>query len=119
MAETLASASPEHIVIASRTASKVDPVLAVVRDAGVKVTFVQLDLSDHESVRRAAQGSLDATNSKIDVLINSAGNMGIKEYTTDKQGIEMQLSGNHLGHFLLTNLLAPALIAAAQASNHR
>ncbi|KAI1162735.1 hypothetical protein F5B18DRAFT_622699 [Nemania serpens] len=38
--------------------------------------------------------------------------MGIQEYTIDKQDIEMQLSGNHVGSFLLTNLLAPALVAA-------
>ncbi|KAI1812417.1 hypothetical protein GGS20DRAFT_578353 [Poronia punctata] len=119
MAETLAGALPEHILIASRTASKVEPVLATLRDAGVKATFVQVDLSNHDSVRRASQQILDVTGGRIDVLINSAGNTGIKEYTTDAQGIEMQLSGNHLGHFLLTNLLVPALIAAAKADNRR
>lgn len=80
----------------------------------MKATFVQLDLCDHKSVRQAAQRIMEATNSKVNILINSAGNMGIKEYTVDKQGNEMQLSGNHLGHFLLTNLLAPALMEAAR-----
>ncbi|KAI0872633.1 NAD(P)-binding protein [Hypoxylon argillaceum] len=115
MATTLARASPEHILIASRTAANVEPVLAAIREAGVKASFVQVDLTDHGSVRRAAKEILDATASKIDVLINNAGVMAIKEYTVDKQGIEMQLSANHVGHFLLTNLLAPALIAAAKA----
>ncbi|KAI1209137.1 NAD(P)-binding protein [Annulohypoxylon truncatum] len=118
MATTLARASPEHIVIVSRTPAKVEPVLAAIREGNpsVKATYVQADLSDHDSVRRAAGEVLQATASKIDVLINSAGNMALKEYTVDKQGIEMQLSANHVGHFLLTNLLVPALLAAADAN---
>ncbi|KAI1135977.1 NAD(P)-binding protein [Hypoxylon sp. FL0543] len=118
IATTLARASPEHILIASRTAAKVDPVLAAIKeiDPSVKATFVQVDLSDHDSVRRAAPEILEATGSKIDVLINSAGVMALTEYMVDKQGIEMQLSANHVGHFLLTNLLVPALLAAADAN---
>ena len=121
MATALAIASPELIVIASRTAEKAEPVLAAIRDLnpGVKASFVQVDLGDHESVRRAAKEILAATSSKIDVLINSAGIMAIKEYTVDKQGIEMQLAANHVGHFLLTNLLVPGLLAAAAADKER
>ena len=112
IATELAKASPAHILIASRTAAKVDPVLSAI-GGSVKVTFVQVDLADHEAVRHAAQEILAVTGSKIDVIINSAGNMALKEYTVDKQGIEMQLSANHVGHFLLTNLLMPALLAGA------
>ncbi|KAI1502379.1 NAD(P)-binding protein [Biscogniauxia marginata] len=121
IATSLARASPKHILIASRTAARVEPVLAAILELtpSVKTTFVQVDLSDHESVRRAATEILEATASKIDVLINSAGNMALKEYITDKQGIEMQLSANHVGHFLLTNLLVPAFLAAADADKER
>ncbi|KFA73268.1 hypothetical protein S40288_08611 [Stachybotrys chartarum IBT 40288] len=116
MALALAKASPAHILIASRTPSKVEPVLAAIKelDSTIKTTFVQFDLTDHESVRAAAKTILDAAP-RIDVLINSAGVMAVKEYTTDKQGIELQLSANHVGHFLLTNLLVPALAAAEGA----
>ncbi|CAO1600458.1 hypothetical protein XANCAGTX0491_004147 [Xanthoria calcicola] len=118
MATELAKASPAHILIASRTAAKVDPVLSAIRanNPSVKATFVQVDLSNHTSVRKAASEILAATGSMIDVIINSAGNMALKQYTQDDQGIEMQLSANHVGHFLLTNLLVPALLAGAQAS---
>lgn len=121
MATSLARASPGHIVIASRTAAKVEPVLSAIReiDSSIKTTFVQVDLSDHDSVRRAAKEIIAVTASKIDVLINSAGNMAITEYTVDKQGIEMQLSGNHVGHFLLTNLLVPALLAGASSDKEK
>ena len=117
-ARVLASASPAHIVLVSRTQKNVEPVLEAIKstDGSIKTTFVQCDLSDHDSVRAAASKVLDAAPS-IDVLINTAGNMAILEYTKDKQGIEMQLSGNHLGHFLLTNLLVPGLLAAASKTN--
>ncbi|KAI9705768.1 MAG: hypothetical protein M1820_005016 [Bogoriella megaspora] len=116
MATELAKASPAQVLIASRTAAKADPVLAAIRatDASIKATFVQLDLTDHESVRKAAKEILAGTGSKIDVMINSAGNMALKEYTVDKQGIETQMSTNHVGHFLLANLLMPALLAGAK-----
>ncbi|EAQ84248.1 hypothetical protein CHGG_10652 [Chaetomium globosum CBS 148.51] len=115
IATALAKASPAHILIASRTATNVNPVLVAIRDIdpSIKTTFIQVDLSYHASVRRASNEILAATGSKIDVLINSAGNMALKEYTVDKQGIELQFSVNHLGHFLLTNLLVPALLSTA------
>ena len=118
VATDLAKASPAHILIASRTAAKVDPVLSAIRGIcpSAKATFVQVDLSDHDSVRRAASEILAATASKIDVLINSAGNMALKQYTVDRQGIELQMSANHVGHFLLTNLLMPALLAGAKGA---
>ncbi|GLA73993.1 hypothetical protein AtubIFM55763_004929 [Aspergillus tubingensis] len=117
IATSLAKAAPAHILIASRTLSKVQPVLDEIHaiDSTIKTKAVQVDLTDHESVRRAADEILAAAP-KIDVLINSAGVMAIKEYTLDKQGIELQLSANHVGHFLLTNLLVPALEAASSAS---
>ncbi|KAI0397959.1 NAD(P)-binding protein [Xylariaceae sp. FL0594] len=118
MATYIAGGSPSHIVIASRTGSKVEPVIAKIReiDAGVKTTFVQVDVTDFESVRRAAAEILEAVGGKggIDVLIHTAGAMAIKEYTLDKQGFEYQLSANHLGGFLLVNLLAPALNKGAR-----
>lgn len=118
IATELAKASPAHILIASRTASSVDPVISAIHtiDPLVRTTFVQVDLSDHDSVRRAAHEILVATGSRIDVVVNSAGNMALKEYTVDRQGIEMQLSVNHVGHFLLTNLLVPALLTAGAQS---
>lgn len=86
-----------------------------VKDQLVKKSFnndihiVQCDLADFESVKKAAQEFL-AKGEKIDGLINNAGVMfqwGSKSVTKD--GHEEQIQGNHLGHFLLTNLLLDKL----------
>ncbi|KAH6652525.1 short-chain dehydrogenase [Truncatella angustata] len=116
-AVSLALREPAHIIIASRTEEKVAPVLSEIQiiDSSIKTTFVHLDLTDRDSVRQAAE-KIRAVAPKIDVLINNAGIMAIQEYKTDKHGVEIQLSANYLGHFLLTNLLLPNILAAGHNS---
>ncbi|KAI1826368.1 NAD(P)-binding protein [Xylaria intraflava] len=116
MATFLAKKSPSQIVIVSRTAAKVEPVLKTIAetDSSIKTAFIQVDTTDHDSVRAAAPKVLAAAP-RIDVLVHTAGAMATKDYTLDKQGIEFQLSANHVGGFLLTNLLMPALLAAGEA----
>lgn len=72
-----------------------------------------LDLADLASVRRFAEGFL-ADNPALPVLINNAGVMAIP-YRRTADGFEMQFGTNHLGHFALTGLLLPALLAAPGA----
>ena len=67
-----------------------------------------MDLADLDSVRSAAAVILQQAD-KIQLLINNAGVMACPLMRTT-QGFEMQFGTNHLGHFLLTGLLSPALI---------
>jgi len=75
------------------------------------VDMMELELSSPASVRRFAQEYLDR-HPIIHVLINNAGVMACPLARTP-EGWESQFATNHLGHFLLAGLLAPALRAGA------
>lgn len=114
-ATILANYSPAQIILVSRSKSKVDPVVDEIKsiDSNISVKFVPCELSDQDSVRSAAEMIIsDAEIKKIDVVVNNAGVMALLEYQVDKRGNEMQFSANHLGHFLLTNLIMPKILAA-------
>jgi len=53
------------------------------------------------------------TESRLDVLINNAGQGGYPERTLTEDGLELTMASNHFGHFLLTNLLLPLLKKSA------
>lgn len=72
-----------------------------------KAEVLGLELSDLRSVQSTAREFYDRWP-KLDVLINNAG-LFTTSYTPTAQGFELQFGVNHLGHFLLTHLLAPAL----------
>src|SRR5439155_3275371 len=81
---------------------------AAARDTvGPNGHLVTLDLASLDRVRAGAAAILERCP-RIDVLVNNAGVMATPEDRT-AQGFELQLGTNHLGHFLLTALLAPAL----------
>lgn len=54
--------------------------------------------------------------SRLDVLINSAGIMAPPHSELTKDGIDLQFGTNVLGHFYLSKLLLPLLIASAKTS---
>ena len=73
--------------------------------------LAELDLADLASVRRFAAAWGDR---RLDLLINNAGVMAIPRRLS-ADGFELQLATNHLGHFALTGLLLPALLAGRVA----
>ena len=109
------AAKGAHVVMAVRNQRKADEAVAEIGaqapDASLEV--VELDLSSQESVKRAADTILAAHDS-IDILVNNAGVMAMPERET-VDGYEMQLGVNHLGHWTLTALLMPALLAAPES----
>ena len=77
-------------------------------DAGLEVS--ELDLADLTSIRAFAERWSAAHVGGLSILVNNAGIMAIPRRET-ADAFEMQLGTNHLGHFALTGLLLPALIA--------
>ncbi|WP_054939310.1 SDR family oxidoreductase [Paenibacillus ihuae] len=76
------------------------------------ITLMLCDLASFQSIRSFAEEFL-TEYPVLDVLINNAGVVTVKrELTAD--GFEVDLGVNHLGHFLLTNLLLDPLKAAEQ-----
>lgn len=75
------------------------------------VHFLQLDLASLDSVRDFSK-KFHELESQLHILINNAGVMACAKSTT-QDGLEMQIGTNHLGHFLLTNLLLDLLKAAS------
>lgn len=79
--------------------------------AGGSVEVRALDLGSLASVRRFAH-EVGRDHPRLHVLVNNAGIFAPRrEVTAD--GMEATLMVNHLGHFLLTHLLLPHLLAAA------
>jgi protochlorophyllide reductase len=72
-----------------------------------------MDLADLSSLRAASQQLAERTE-RLDGLINNAGLMALPRSST-KDGFEMQLGTNHLGHFALTSLVFPLLLRAGNA----
>mgnify|MGYP003417599580 FL=1 len=100
----LASAGATVVVPARR----VDVARAALDERGLSsVEVVALDLSDLESVRSFAQSFLSSERS-IDILINNAAIMA-SPLALVGSGWESQFATNHLGHYVLVNLLWPAL----------
>jgi retinol dehydrogenase-12 len=112
MVEALA-ARGGSVVLASRSEERTRPVLDAIRrqDPRANPQFVQIDVADLASVRRAAAGVL-AGGRPIDVLVNNAGVAGTRALSPD--GFDLTYATNHIGPFLLSNLLLPLLLASPQ-----
>ncbi|GFF66300.1 WW domain-containing oxidoreductase [Aspergillus lentulus] len=83
-----------------------------------RVSLVEMDLNSFKSIRTGAEQILSATKGQVNILINSAGVMGLQNYTLTEDGIEAHFSGNYLGFFLLFQLLKQALLASVTPHFH-
>ncbi len=103
-----------HVVLACRSEERGARALEQVREAApsADVELGALDLGDLASVRAFAE-RYRSEHDGLDVLINNAGIMAVPKATT-ADGFESQIGTNHLGHFALTGLLLPALLARPQ-----
>jgi len=109
------AAKGAHVVMAAHNQQKAASAVEEIRSATptASLELMELDLASQASVRKCAE-TLVAAHPQVDILVNNAGLMAIPERTTE-DGYEMQLGVNHLGHWTLTALLMPSLLAAPQS----
>ena len=103
--------SGARVVMAVRDTARGERAAQSARSAvpGVDIETMELDLADLASVRAFAVAFAERHHG-LDLLINNAGVMALPHRRT-ADGFEMQLGTNHLGHFALTGLLLPRLVA--------
>ncbi len=106
-----------HIILASRNQQA--SVQAIARicqlNPNASVESMPLDLASFASVRQCA-AAFQAKDYPLHLLINNAGgSIPGKQASFSPDSFEMTFATNHLGHFLLTNLLLDNLIQSAPA----
>ena len=115
-----------RVVITSRDPAKGQQALAYVREksGGGSVDLLALDLASFASIRRAAAEFRERYD-QLHVLVNNAGVI-LSQRTETEEGFETTFGVNHLGHFLLSQLLldrvkasAPARIVNVSSDAHR
>ncbi|KAH6715317.1 short-chain dehydrogenase [Leptodontidium sp. MPI-SDFR-AT-0119] len=119
LAHALASQSPRHLILASRTPANISTVTQSIHKLypDTRIAEIVLDLSDLNSVRAAVEEIEKVVgDGGVDVLFNNAGiNISWREVcacTVKGEEVEMekQFVTNHLGPFLFTGLLLPLMI---------
>nr|WP_322624052.1 oxidoreductase [uncultured Flavobacterium sp.] len=100
-----------HVVLACRDIEKADQAAEKMKSTDSKgaVEVLQLDLSDLDNVKQAAE-AFKAKYNRLDLLINNAGVM-VPPASKTAQGFELQFGTNVLGHYALTGYLYPLLQA--------
>ena len=98
-----------RVVMAGRSEARNREAIREIADetGNTDLDFVPLDLGDLGSVRAAAATFLDS-GERLDVLINNAGLAGKRGMTAS--GFELAFGTNHVGPFLLTELLRDRIV---------
>jgi len=99
-----------RVVLACRDAERGKQAADRIRSAvpSAELDVAELNLASMKSVR----GFGDSWTGPLDLLVNNAGVMAPPKPVTTEDGFELQFGTNHLGHYVLTGLLLPALLAS-------
>ncbi|XP_065858308.1 short-chain dehydrogenase TIC 32, chloroplastic-like [Euphorbia lathyris] len=106
-----------HVVMAVRNVQNGTKVKeAILKEIpSAKVEVMHLDLSSMASVRKFASDYI-SSGLPLNLLINNAG-IGLPPFLLSEDNIEIQFATNHIGHFLLTDLLLDTMKSTACQSN--
>ena len=112
-ARSLARAG-RHVIIASRSRRATDEaVRRIAAESGKdRIEAMDLDLASPASIRRLV-AHLDARDLSLQSLVCNAGLQFVTGPSLSDDGFELTFAVNHLGHFLLTNLLLSRLASRA------
>lgn len=102
-------AAGAKVIVPARDVERARSQMGEVKDIAIE----PMDLMNPDSIKKFAKKFLDS-NSSLHILVNSAGIMATP-FATDAHRNESQFATNHLGHFLLTKSLWPALVDAKGA----
>lgn len=102
-----------HVVLLCRSPQKADAARVEIESTvpEASLDIVLADLSRMDQVRKAA-AEVEQRLARLDVLVNNAGILARHQESTP-EGLDLLLATNHLGPFLLTNLLLPLLRESA------
>ncbi len=104
----------EHLVLVGRNAAKLQRAVDDVTAAGAgAVDSIVCDFTSLDAVRALAAEVVRRFD-RLDVLVNNVGTVYANRTLTN-DGVEATFAVNHLGPFLLTELLKPLLVASAPA----
>ncbi|MFC8564776.1 oxidoreductase [Streptomyces sp. NPDC057245] len=113
-AQVLAEHGARILLAGRRPDSLVDAARRLRADVpGARLETVELDLGSLGAIREAAAPL--AAGETLDLLVNNAGVMDVPERRLTRDGLELTMGTNHLGHFALTAHLMPALQRSAAA----
>jgi len=103
-----------HVILTARDMSKGEAVAAGIRAStgNQHVEVEELELGSLKQIRAFGERFL-ARHPSLHILVNNAGVMACPPAKT-ADGFELQFGSNHLGHFLMTCLVAPALLRTAR-----
>lgn len=94
----------------------VDDILSENHPFGGKIDLIEMELDSFASIHRGAADFLSKSHNTLHALIANAGVMATP-YGKTKDGFETQFGTNYLAHFLLFQLLKPALLLSATSAS--
>ncbi len=103
------------VILVGRNEAKTRAATAAIRDGSGNqaVSYLLCDFSSQRRIRELA-GHFAKDHDHLDLLVNNAGGV-FPSYARTEDGIERSFAVDHLGYFLLTNLLLEALLAGSSA----
>ncbi len=115
-----------RVLVVGRSRERCEAAVAQIREStgNREVEYLRADLANQAEIRRLAAEIRDLCP-RLDVLVNNAGTI-VTAPERSSDGLELTFAVNHLGYFLLTNLLvdllkhsAPSRIVNVASEAHR